>query len=295
MTTTTQPQGYNLTPQSLVGQAITPNQGVDRYGIAQQQFQNFADQSNPVYAGALKQATSAGAAAGNLGSGQLRTSYGDLANQRNQQLQQAQSGFLTDALNGSIQDAYNNVGIAQQQQQYQAGQNQQQFGNNLATVQQNQANQGQAFNQNYQTQQLGLQGQNQGFQQNYAQQQLQNSLQNQLFGQGVTQQQLALQGQQQQFGQGVTQAQLQDQLTNSGFNRNLQQYQVGASGNPYDAQLAAANLYGGQAGAANQSLGGLIGNTVGNNANQQYLQSILNAVRPQTTSSTPGTIYGGTG
>lgn len=291
-TPTPQPQGYNLTPQSLVGQTITPNQSTDRYGIAQQQFQNFADQSNPAYASALKQATSAGAGAGQLGSGQLRTSYGNLANQRNQQLQQAQTGFLTDALNGSIQDAYNNVGIAQQQQQYQAGQNQQNFGNNLATVQQNQANQGQAFNQNLAQQQLGLYGQNQGFQQglardqynlygqnqsfnqNLAQGQFQDQHQNQLFNQGLNSAQLGLTTQAQQFGQGVTTAQLGDQLTNSAYNRNLGLAQFGSSGNPTDTQLALSQLRGTQAGQAGSALSGQIGNTISNNANQEYLRQI---------------------
>lgn len=301
---------------NLTNQTITPGAGVDRYNIAKQQFSNYADSTNPAYQASIRDATAAAAGAGQLGSGQLRTSYGNLANQRNQQLQNAQNSFLTDALNGSIQDAYNNIGIAQQQQGFQSGQQQNAYNQALATGQFNNATQQQQFNQalqggqfqndtqnqafnqalatgNFQNatqsqqfnqgitqSQLAAALQNQQFNQGLQAGQFQNATQNQLFNQGITQSQLAAMLQGQQFNQGVTQSQLQDQLTNSAANRSAQQFALGSTGNPSDLQLALSQLYGNQASQAGNALSGLIGNTVANNT-QQSNSNVLNQILAQ--------------
>ena len=252
---TPQQQTPNVTPTSsyttsptdpstsLASQTIQPPTA-NRYGIAQQQFQNYAQQTDPMYQKSIRDATSAGMAAGQMGSGQLRTSYGNLANQRDMQLQQAGNSFLTDALNGSIGDQQFNTGVAQQQQGFQAGQ------------QQN------AYNQALQTGEFN------------------NATQAQQFGQGVTQSQLAAALQNQQFGQGVTQSQLQDQLANSATNRSATQLGLGSTGSPADIQLALSGLYGNQASQAGSALSGMIGNTVNNNA-QSNSNSITNSIIQQ--------------
>lgn len=130
----------NLTPTSaggnLLGQTITPGAVTDPVSIAQQSFQTFAQQSDPYYQKALRDATAAGAAKGQLGSGQLRTSYGDLANQRNLQLQGEEQSLLQNALTQANANAYQNVGVAQQQQQFQAQQQQAAYNQALQNAQQ---------------------------------------------------------------------------------------------------------------------------------------------------------------
>lgn len=126
----------SIDPSSdLRSQLITPGPATDRYAIAQDQLKNYNDATQPYYQSALRDATSQAAGAGQLGSGQLRTSLGNLANQRNLQLETQGNSFLNDALTGSINDAYTNVGIAQQQQGFQAGQQNQSFNQGLAGTQ----------------------------------------------------------------------------------------------------------------------------------------------------------------
>lgn len=291
---------YSATPLSstnnLMSSTITPGAGTDRYGIAQQQLSNYNQATDPLYQQSLREATSQAAGAGQLGSGQLRTSIGDLANARQNDLQTQGNTFLTNALNGSIQDAYNNIGIAQQQQGYQSGlQNQtynqglagaqlqnatqnQQFTQGLQNQQQQAALQNQSFNQGVTGTQLGAQLQNQQYNQGLSSAQLQNSLQGQLFGEGLSQAQLNNQTQAQQFGQGVTSSQLQDQLTNSAYGRALSSYNAGNLNDPSGTELGLSQIYGGQASQANSALSGLIGNTVNNNAQQSSTQSILQAL-----------------
>lgn len=104
------------------GKTIQPGAGVDRFGIAQSRFDDAAKASDPAYQKTLRDATSQAAGAGRLGSGMLRTSLGDAANLRNTQLDSLRSGFLNDALTGSIDDSYKDIGIAQQQQGFQKSQ-----------------------------------------------------------------------------------------------------------------------------------------------------------------------------
>lgn len=120
-----------------LGQTIQPGPGVDRLALAESNFNNFAEASDPYYQKTLRDANSSAAGAGRLGSGMLRTSLGDAANLRNLQLDTAKQGYLNDATNGSIEDQYRNIGIAQQQQGFQAGR--EDTANNLQMAQQGQA------------------------------------------------------------------------------------------------------------------------------------------------------------
>ena len=119
-------QGVGLTPtdpnRSLTTQTIVPGQTADRFQVAQQRFDQFVAGTNPAYQATLRDANRMGAAQGRLGSGSLRTDFGNLANQRNQQMDLARQGFLGDALEGSIGDAWRSIGLAERQQGFQSGQ-----------------------------------------------------------------------------------------------------------------------------------------------------------------------------
>jgi hypothetical protein len=158
--------------QSALDSATSSLAGVDRTKLAQQMFDTFAESTNPAYEASIRDATRAGAGAGRIGSGMLRTSYGDLADQRNRQLGTAQKQFMQDALEGSIGDQFNKVGAlsgleGQQygegvdannqlrtERGYQTDLGQQAFTNALTQWRQQQADQGQAFGQQATTAQL---------------------------------------------------------------------------------------------------------------------------------------------
>lgn len=126
---------YSTNPASdLRGQTITPGPTANREQIANTYEQNWNAQTNPQFQADLKSATSQAAGAGQLGSGQLRTSLGDLAYNRDVQRNADESNFQNTALNGTINDAYNNIGIAQQQQGFQAGQQNQTFNQGLQSL-----------------------------------------------------------------------------------------------------------------------------------------------------------------
>jgi hypothetical protein len=184
--------GGPFTPTSVsVGNTVLPNQdprltgtqsavdtasqslaNVDRTKLAQQMFDTFTQSTNPAYEASIRDATRAAAGAGRIGSGQLRTSYGNLANQRNLQLGTAQQQFMQDALEGSIGDQFNKVnalsGLEGQQygegadtnnqlrteRGYQTDLSQQAFNNALTQWRQRQADQQQKFGQGITT--LGL-------------------------------------------------------------------------------------------------------------------------------------------
>lgn len=122
-------------PTSLLNQTITPGPQTNRVQLAQDAFDTFAKSSDPYYQKALRDATSQAAGAGQLGSGQLRTSLGDLAHQRQLELDTQRATLLNNATAGSIADQYANIGIAQQQQGFQAQQQQQATANQLAAEQ----------------------------------------------------------------------------------------------------------------------------------------------------------------
>lgn len=197
--------GVSLTPTNpandLRGQTIGVGPTANRVDLANQYIQNWNTQSEPQFQSDLRSATSNAAGMGQLGSGQLRSALGNVVQNRDTQRNTAESNFLTNALQGSIGDAYNNVGIAQQQQQYQTG------------------------------------------------------------------------------------------LQNQTFNQALQQYQVGATGDPSSTQLGLSGIYANNANQAGSSLTGLIGNTTANQSSQGLLQQLLNqyGITPPGSSTTvPG-------
>lgn len=148
----------NLTPNAQTAQTMNNAQGLannlsnpDVYQqVAQQAFNTFAQQSDPAYQASLRQAQAAAAASGGMGSGSLATEYGNLANERNLQLE------------GMQQNAEQNA--VQQQAQYQLQQLQAQEGLGGQEFGQQQAETGQA-------------NQQQGFQQNEQEQAIQNAAQ----------------------------------------------------------------------------------------------------------------------
>ena len=142
------PQTTAVTPENtLTNQQISVAPTADRFALAQQKMSDFVNQSNPAYQAALREATQRSAAAGGLGSGMLRTSYGNAELARENQMNTAQNQFLTNALEGTIGDAYKNADLATQQQGFQNTQQQDAFRNQM--LQQELANQmqQQGFNQ----------------------------------------------------------------------------------------------------------------------------------------------------
>ncbi len=119
----------------LTGQTISVAPTVDRFKIAQDQYDAAVKASDPAYHANLRDASRHAFGAGRGVSGQLRTSLGDEAARHQSALEGQRSGFLSDALKGTIGDAYNDVGIAQQQQGFQKGQQDTAFGQDYATKQ----------------------------------------------------------------------------------------------------------------------------------------------------------------
>ncbi len=117
---------------SLVNQTITAPQTADRVQLAQNAIDTTAAATDPYYQKSLRDATSQAAGAGQLGSGQLRTSLGDLAQQRGLELDTLRKQAINDATTGSIADEFAKTGIAQQQQGFQAAQAQAGKQNDLA-------------------------------------------------------------------------------------------------------------------------------------------------------------------
>ena len=138
---------------ALTTQTLGVGPVADRVKTSQNLFDTFQKSTDPAYQASLRDAMRMSAAGGGLGSGMLRTSLGNLENNRALQLDTEQRNQRDNALLGSIDDAYKNVGIAQQQQGFQAGRQdtafnqgtalqqlqealkQGQFGRNLATYQ----------------------------------------------------------------------------------------------------------------------------------------------------------------
>ena len=129
------PSGPAMTPTDpnnpLTSQTISANPALDRFKLANERFDTFAASTEPAYQSALRDAQRMGAAAGGLGSGQLRTQFGDLGLNRSRDLDTQKRGLFQDALEGSVGDGRFATGVAQQQQGFQNDQQQQAFRNEL--------------------------------------------------------------------------------------------------------------------------------------------------------------------
>lgn len=127
--------GISTTPttadNALTNSTLARGPGADRFKIAGDQWDAFQKSSDPAYQASLRDANRMGAAAGGLGSGQLRTSLGDLASNRALQMDTQKQNFLSDALKGTISDQFGDLNQANQQQGFQQGQQQQGFNNEV--------------------------------------------------------------------------------------------------------------------------------------------------------------------
>jgi hypothetical protein len=202
---------YSLTPttpdNALSNSTITPGPGTDRFKIAQDRYNASVAASNPQYEADLRDATRMAAATGTIGSGSLNTSLGNIENTRQNTLAAQQSGFLNDALTGSIEDAYRNIGIAQQQQGVQIGQQNTAFGQQVTVQQLMDSEQGQQWAE--QLQALGF-----------------NAAQIQ-----------------QMFENAVKTQQLSDSENQQAFLQAYEQYVQGTSGNPVSYETWLAGQY----------------------------------------------------
>jgi len=122
------PTGTAADPEfDLRSLQILPSEMLDRFKLAQEQYGTFADSTSPQYQAALRDAARAAAATGRLGSGMLRTSYGDLANTRARELTNQRDTLFQNALLGSVQDAQTRFEDLLAEQQYQTGAQNQAF------------------------------------------------------------------------------------------------------------------------------------------------------------------------
>lgn len=100
-------QGTSATaplPTEYPSAPSTTGQPQNRLQLAETAFDTFAKSTAPQYTADLRQATQQAAGAGNLGSGNLRTTYGNLANQRALALDTEKSNLINQATSATIQD-----------------------------------------------------------------------------------------------------------------------------------------------------------------------------------------------
>ncbi len=121
-----------VTPENaLTNSMLARAPGADRFKIAQDQYKAAEEASAPQYEADLRQAMRKAAAGGALGSGMLQTGIGDIAQNRDIANRTNRTNLLSEALKGTIGDQFQDVGIAQQQQGFQKGQQEQAFGNEV--------------------------------------------------------------------------------------------------------------------------------------------------------------------
>lgn len=106
----------------LTSQLITPGQGTDRLQLAKQYEDAWNAATNPQFAADQRDVARQMAALGATGSGREVSSLGDVLANRDTARNAAMQNFLTNAQEGSIEDAFRKLGILQQQQGFQAGQ-----------------------------------------------------------------------------------------------------------------------------------------------------------------------------
>lgn len=143
---------------ALTTQTISRAPGVDRFALAQDAVKNWETATNPQFQADLRDANRVAAGAGRLNSGELRTSLGDITANRDIQRNAAEKSYLDDALAGTIADQFGDVGIAQQQQGFQAGQQQTAFEQALRQALGEDTLTGNAFQRALQEAEFGYQG-----------------------------------------------------------------------------------------------------------------------------------------
>lgn len=115
--------------QNLIGTQINPAQAPDLASANSQAYQSWVNEQNPVYQQDLREATQQAAATGSLGSGQLNTGLGSLADTFAQQAMAAQTSGNLSALQQDFANQNTNIGQMDQQQGYQQGLQQQGINN----------------------------------------------------------------------------------------------------------------------------------------------------------------------
>jgi hypothetical protein len=99
--------------QGMTDDALTGIAAVDRFKLAQDKFNQFAEETAPEYEFANRVATSRNAAKGRMGSGMLRTDYGNLDLARARDLDLQKKKVFTEALEGSIGDSFKKADVLQ--------------------------------------------------------------------------------------------------------------------------------------------------------------------------------------
>lgn len=115
--------------QNLIGTQINPAQAPNLASANAQAYQSWVNEQNPVYEQALREATQQAAATGSLGSGQLNTGLGSLADTFANQAMAAQTSGNLNALQQDFANQNTNIGQMDQQQGYQQGLQQQGINN----------------------------------------------------------------------------------------------------------------------------------------------------------------------
>lgn len=183
--------GYNLTPTTpntaLSNSTITPGPATDRFAIAKQQYDDWQAQTDPQFQAAERDRIRYAAAGGAIGQGATATSINDIEAQREADMRTKRDTFLNDALTGSIADQYQNIGIAQQQQGVQIGQQNTAFNQQVTVQQLMDSEQGQQWQMQMQAMGFNAQQIQQAFENQVKTQQLSDSEQAQQFYQAYQQ------------------------------------------------------------------------------------------------------------
>lgn len=143
--------GVGTTPtdplNALTQQTIAPDSSVDRVKLAQDAFNNaVTNDLNPQFQKDLRDTSALSFGAGRGVSGMNRTSLGNVQSDYERTKANLENNLLNSATTGSIEDMYRNLGIAQQQQGFQADQQKTAFGQNLALQQLSDSERQQLFN-----------------------------------------------------------------------------------------------------------------------------------------------------
>jgi hypothetical protein len=152
----------NTTPttvdNTLTGQTIGAPTLNDPQTIAQSEWDAWERQTDPAYEASLRDANRSAAAGGALGSGELNTTTGTLAANRALALDTERQQLMAGALTQGNENAYRNVGIAQQQQGFQNQQQQQAFSEAMQSQQLSDAEKSQSFTEALQQELAGSSG-----------------------------------------------------------------------------------------------------------------------------------------
>ena len=130
---------------ALTNQPLSVGATNDPVQMALQSWQTSQNSTEPQYQADLRDALRSAAAGGALGSGQLNTSLGDITNQRQLAGTTSLQNLLQTALQTQNSNAYANLNQADQQQQFQAGQQGTAFNQSLAGTQEQSALNSTAF------------------------------------------------------------------------------------------------------------------------------------------------------